>query len=301
MARRNRFALSCQHRLGVKVAALLASVALLAVALCACSQGASSDGAEEESNETSPIVTSTAMVVYANGNDLLFVDTETDTPYVPAIPETELSGINGNRIEAADLQVGNIVRVEGNGIMLDSYPGQYPGITSITVIETGNPEDAAPYQDLVDTVFAPADPSSLPSAALEYTTDQAQVSVALDPYSCRWNTGIDGETDEQALDGSYADDSGLIITGTPDARILQATEATVVFDRPFQSVELNRTPITSTNSEQPYVELTATEEPVDHETQATGAMGFIMDPGYVYVINATFEKGEASFAFIAVE
>ena len=34
------------------------------------------------------------------------------------------------------LVAGNIVQVTGNGIMLESYPGQYPGITKVEVIET---------------------------------------------------------------------------------------------------------------------------------------------------------------------
>lgn len=52
---------------------------------------------------------------------------------------------------------GNIVQVTGNGIMLESYPGQYPGITKVEVIETGSPADAEQYADIVDTVFAAPD------------------------------------------------------------------------------------------------------------------------------------------------
>ena len=67
---------------------------------------------------------STAMVVTFGDGEVLFVDQETGTPYYPTLPEG-----------TPELTAGNIVRVSGNGIMLESYPAQYPGITDVEVIE----------------------------------------------------------------------------------------------------------------------------------------------------------------------
>lgn len=105
---------------------------------------------------------STALVAWASGDQVLFVDQATESPYLPTLPE-----------DAPELAAGNVVRVTGNGIMLESYPAQYPGITQVEVIEEGTPEDAERYADLVARLCPPKDPAEPPSAAVEYQTGLA--------------------------------------------------------------------------------------------------------------------------------
>lgn len=281
------------------VAAALALAATVVLAACSNGGAASSDAAA--SADASGENASTALVVYANGNDVLLVDTQTDTPYWPTIPEEGIVGLDGNVIPVDDLQVGNIVAVEGDGIMLESYPGQYPGITSMTVVEQGSPADAEAYQELVDTVYAPVDEESVPTASLSYRTDLANATVMLPPYSYRWNAGADGETEELTLSGSFADDNGLVLADVPDAVIAAGTQGELLFDRGFQALEVSRLPVGADEQGQALVDLKAQREPVDHETPEGGTATFAMEPGYVYEVAATFANGEASFAFIAKE
>ena len=96
----------------------------------------SADGASEA---TQGDVVSTAMVAYANGDQVLFVDQETQTPYIPTEIDDATIIVDGQQTDEEALVAGNIVQVTGNGIMLESYPGQYPGITKVEVIETGSP------------------------------------------------------------------------------------------------------------------------------------------------------------------
>lgn len=122
----------------------------------------SADGASEA---TQGDVVSTAMVAYANGDQVLFVDQETQTPYIPTEIDDATIIVDGQQTDEEALVAGNIVQVTGNGIMLESYPGQYPGITKVEVLETGSPADAEQYADIVDTVFAAPDQSQVPVAA----------------------------------------------------------------------------------------------------------------------------------------
>ena len=107
----------------------------------------SADGASEA---TQGDVVSTAMVAYANGDQVLFVDQETQTPYIPTEIDDATIIVDGQQTDEEALVAGNIVQVTGNGIMLESYPGQYPGINKVEVIETGSPADAEQYADIVE-------------------------------------------------------------------------------------------------------------------------------------------------------
>ena len=104
----------------------------------------SADGASEAAHGD---VVSTAMVAYANGDQVLFVDQETQTPYIPTEIDDATIIVDGQQTDEEALVAGNIVQVTGNGIMLESYPGQYPGITKVEVIETGSPADAEQYAE----------------------------------------------------------------------------------------------------------------------------------------------------------
>ena len=138
--------------------------------------------------------TSTAMVVTYGNGQLLFVDQDNGTPYIPGLDTAEIVGADGVTMAPEGLAAGNIVSVTGNGIMLESYPGRYPGITRIEVTETGNPEDANAYDELVAQIWQPADPAEPAYGTLEYTTDLAiaafQSGVAyyrLDRMECEFH------------------------------------------------------------------------------------------------------------------
>ena len=116
-----------------KLAVVMAGVmALGLVALAGCAvQGGTSDQAPATKNAAQPDnnapdgqVVSTAMVAYANGNEVMFVDQETQTPYIPTNLDAATIIYDGQDIDEDDLIAGNIVQVTGNGIMLESYPGQ---------------------------------------------------------------------------------------------------------------------------------------------------------------------------------
>lgn len=299
------------------VAALSVAVALL-LALSGCittnpqngDGSQSADPAQNRSTKEEPSqdsaqgdVVSTAMVVYNDGKTVLFVDQDTGSLYYPTLtgttgdPDDVLRGLDGDDIDLDELAVGNIVRVTGNGIMLESYPGQYPGITKVEVIERGNPSDADQYTEEISQVIVTPDPADVPSSYVEYTTDMAQASVLMEAYEYEWVVPQNGDrkAGEQELEGSADDRQGVIKEGINDARISGPVEALVGFSVAPTNVVVERTPLVNTST--PAIDPRAEDQLVPVTVQADGSVTFTIEPNYLYEIDADFSQGEASYAF----
>ncbi len=286
----------------------LAAVAALAMALlCSCSQaGQEGSSASASAHEDA---TSTAMVAYVDDGRFLFVDQDTQTPYIPTNLESASITSGGQRIDASELEAGNVVRVTGDGIMLESYPGQYPNIFEVEVLEKGSPADAEQYSELVDQVFAPTDPAEVPVGSLAYTTDLAQVSVVLNPVSWEWSYPA---TDSDAAGASSSDNAqlpwstdGKLASGVGDARIPQQLEATATFSAKPESVSVQRMPLimsdATADSADPSAHYIAGDEQaaegVASELAPDGTASFSIEPSYLYVLNVNFANGHVEYAF----
>ena len=55
----------------------------------------------------------------------------------------------------ADMQDGDVYLIYGDDIMLESFPGQYPGITKLVRKEQGNQEKADQYRQQLSSVMRP--------------------------------------------------------------------------------------------------------------------------------------------------
>ena len=258
---------------------LLAS--MCALALVACGQEGRPTSAMRSETEDAADSTaeeagmgefvSTAMVVTFGDGEVLFVDQETGAPYYP----TNMPA------DAPELAAGNIVRVTGNGIMLESYPAQYPGITDVEVVEEGAPADAEKYDELVAQIWQPKDPAEPPYASVEYTTDLA--SVSLMPVTCgyTWTYNQDGSEQTVTVDAPHP--TQLETADLPDARVDSPTEVTVSFDVKMRELVVSRWSEGALDVE---------GEPVEVESGT-----FIVEPGYRYAFFATFHAGHATYAF----
>lgn len=286
----------------------LASVIVLAVAfaaLAACSPTAernsegeprtgSTDGAANDGGRT---FETTAMVVTFGDGEILFVG-ESEGPYYPGLDNAEIVGIDGAPIAAADLVAGNTARVTGNGIMLESYPGQYPGVTKVEVIDEGTPEDAARYDELVAEIWQPRDPSEPANAQIEYRTDLAVVTMAINRLSLTWES----EEENGSRMKTYSD--GLHPTQLAAEDIATATvgaplEATVSFDVAAKSVYIERwseAAIAEAKQSDENAELDLEGESVD-ATFADGVATFTIEPGWRYWVHAFFAAGDVEYAF----
>lgn len=251
-------------------------------------------GTEGEGSAIDEFV-STAMVVTFGDGEVLFVDQETGTPYYPTNMPSD----------APELAAGNIVRVTGNGIMLESYPAQYPGITDVEVIEEGAPADAEKYDELVTQIWQPKDPSEPPLASLEYTTELAATSVMLGSYGYTWSYEENGS--EQTVTADAPHPTQLEAAELSDARVDGPTEVTVTFDVPCTAAGIVRWPedeleaaAEAAGSAQA-VEIGSVEGDawtVDDRKIVDGNVVFTVEPGWRYAVEAYFDAGEAVYAFV---
>lgn len=235
-----------------------------------------------------------AMVIIA-GDRPLFVDTSTKTPYYPTIPDGALSDERGAAIAPAQLEVGNVVEVTGDGIMLESYPGQYPGITAVRVLEKGSAADAAQYQDLIDQLTVSVDTSAVPLASLSYSTDLANTTLLLEPAAYAWQPD-GGEAQNKELD--VLEDNGEVAGTANDARVSAAVDAALLFDVAPTGVAVTRMPLVC-SGDNGAVDPSSSEEAVQVVLEGPEAR-FSMAPDNLYTITATYDSGQVVYAFVAL-
>ena len=290
------------------VSAVVLAVAFTALAACshAAERGLPAEGAsgagstDSTANEGGRTFESTAMVVTFGDGEILFVG-EDDGPYYPGLDSAEIIGIDGTPIAASDLVAGNTVRVTGNGIMLESYPGQYLGVIKVEVIDEGAPEDAAQYDYIVAEIWQPRDPSEPANAQIEFRTDLAIVTMAIDRLSLTW----DSEEEENGARMTVHSDGVHPTQISPDviatAIIEVPVEATISFDVPAKSIYVERwteAAIEEAVQAGEGAELDLEGESVD-VMFANGVGTFEIEPGWCYWVHAFFDDGDVEYAFTA--
>lgn len=265
-------------------ASLVASLALTAG--CSAQPSLPTEGStsiDRGSDNVAQSFTSTALAVVLDNGSVLFIDRDTESPYYPGLDTARIVDADGNETSADALASGNVVRVTGNGIMLESYPGQYPGITDVEIVDEGAPEDLEPYADMISKLNVERDPAEPAQATVEYRTEQALVSLMPQTNGYTWSYEENGET--TAISADSALPAQLAADELPDVSVDAPTEVTASFDVPATGIEVTRW----------------SEDALDAEGEKVEVEGlsFTAEPGYRYAIYATFDAGEATYAFTA--
>lgn len=294
-------------RLIPALAVFAALAALLALGACSATSPAngSSEGSATEQNRSVDTATdgtvSTALVAEVDGG-ILFIGQDSGEPYVPTLPEGQIFDVDGEQIDEGDLRVGNVVRVTGNGVMLESYPGQYPGITKVEVIDEGSPENLEPYEELLAELVSERDPAEPPGAIVEYRSDSAVVSVILPTYGYTWSFEQDGGTQTTIADAPHptqydADELNDVAVDAP-------TEVTVICDEAATGAVVERWSETdisqaaeAAGSAQALDTSELTAQEVDAELADDGTLTLTVEPGYRYSLTVEFDAGTVTYAF----
>lgn len=215
--------------------------------------------------------------------------------FTVTFPE-EIYDIDGNRITRDQLVRGNVVKIYGNGIMLESYPGQYPGVTRIEVTKQGDPSDADEYQNLVDEIYTEPDPAEPPTMNLGYSTDLASVVVAVNRGGYEWTY-----TDKDDLSNAVVADSVPVLQWKvgeelADVKIAEPLDITLHFSKMPEAVEVVRYDSTF---------LGTTDIPEGEAISVAKQDGeFVLSDvtaGYVYDVTGIWENGRANYGFITLE
>lgn len=95
--------------------------------------------------------------VYIETGDILklqlFVDMENGTVFTAQIPEKGIYNKNGKLIEGDVLEIGDTVKIYGDGIMTRSDPARYPGVEKMQRTGRASLEDTQKYLDEVNARY----------------------------------------------------------------------------------------------------------------------------------------------------
>lgn len=244
--------------------------------------------AEQKKEETAI----TAMYVpYGEGSHIFVSDQRGVFVVFNRNANFKVYDINGKKIAFDQLARGNMVKIYGDGIMAESYPGQYPGVTEIRVIKEGSPSDADIYQSIVDGIYTEPDPAEPPSLNVEYTTDTMSTAAMITRGGYTWSyTDADGKGRTTTADGSHVLQWGEDLN---DLRLAEATDLTLNFSDMPEEVEVVRYDIA----------LLGTQEPVQGErVEAARKDGRYVIEGakgnYVYAVTGIWKNGRVEFGFM---
>ena len=85
----------------------------------------------------------------------VFVDLNNGTIFSADIPAEGIYNKKGKLISDDVLENGDKVKIYGDGIMLESFPGQYPGVTKIQRTGRASLEETQEYEDQVTGMMKP--------------------------------------------------------------------------------------------------------------------------------------------------
>lgn len=242
--------------------------------------------------EATPGKKCTAMYVTFGKDNYVMVNQENRTPFTVSMPE-KIYNISGEQITAENLQNGNLLEITSDGMVMETYPEQYPGVTEIRVIDEGNPQNTKQYQDIIDMIYVEPDASEPPSLQIEHITEMAASVTMAARGSYQWNW----IEDEASGIGGTAVACGTHILGWKNMNSVTLEEPSklrLIFTQEPDSVQAERWPESQLGMESP------NEEPESVEIALEDGKWFMnAEPGYVYSIYAKWGDSFVEFGFMA--
>lgn len=261
----------------------------------------SGDEGETRENEVRGDFAVKAVYLTDGEENSIFVDLATESPFYGRIPEKELYSEEEENIGEEDLNCGDVVNIWGNGIIAQSYPAQYNGITKIQRVEQKNQEYLDKYGHYMEEFFVKEDVSQVPFLDLCYTQTDAIITASVTEYG--------GYT------WTYENEQGETVTETADsAHILHWEDITEIttegpaeigfqFSSEPEKVEVFRW--TKEQKTEAMKNLDTAQIPegeaVEVSEDRKGRPAVTAEPGYVYLVKGYWESGEAEYGFLTLE
>ena len=227
-----------------------------------------------------------------DGNNI-FVELENDMPFTGKIPQEELYDENGEKITEQDLNNGDVLNIYGNGIMAQSYPGQYNGISKIERTEQENQEYIEEYSHFLDEFFVEKEPSQRPELNVCYTDDLAAVTVMIpEALGYTWTYEENGEGNTITTDAPHI----LQTNPTEVTKLSEPMKMELMFDVKPESVQILSWEDSLLGQYQDSADQIPDGTPVEQENEE-GNPEFIAQPGCVYLVQGQWENGTADYGF----
>lgn len=252
------------------------------------------DGSGEENSAAQHCI----LLAGKNGTWLL-ADRDNGNVFTVEIP-SDLTDESGKKISSEILKAADYVDVYGDGIMLQSYPGQYPGVSKMVVTGEGSEDELKQYQDVIDMVFAEPDTSETPTAGVVYASSLGQtMGLMTGPMNYTWKAPSGGSEDDTVTA------CGAAVMQTENLEKMAVDEGKTDFTISCDLVPNKATVRRWSADQYPAADDTdvdSTAEDVTVEKDDTG--NFVIkdvETGYVYEVTLTWEYGEAQYGFVTAE
>ena len=277
----------------VYIGVLLVTLVILAAANMLRSQF-SSEEPQEDTQIQGEYALKAVYLEKEDGNSI-FVNLTEEYPFDGNIPEGELYDEDGEKITQEDLNSGDVLNIWGNGVIAESYPAQYNGITKMERTEQSNQEYIDQYGHYLEELFVEKDPSELPYLNVCYRDELADAAVMIpDPLSYTWTyTDESGESRTVTTDGAHV----LHTEPVEVKKISEPMTMELYFDEVPESVELLVWDDTLLGQYQDSADQIPEGTAVEVTKSGKGNLEFNAQPGSVYLVQGQWDQGTVEYGF----
>ena len=277
----------------VYIGVLLVTLVILAAANMLRSQFSSEEPQEE--NQVQGEYALKAVYLEKEDGNSIFVNLTEEYPFDGNIPEGELYDEDGEKITQEDLNSGDVLNIWGNGVIAESYPAQYNGITKMERTEQSNQEYIDQYGHYLEELFVEKDPSELPYLNVCYRDELADAAVMIpDPLSYTWTyTDESGESRTVTTDGAHV----LHTEPVEVKKISEPMTMELYFDEVPESVELLVWDDTLLGQYQDSADQIPEGTAVEVTKSGKGNLEFNAQPGSVYLVQGQCDQGTVEYGF----
>ena len=277
----------------VYIGVLLVTLVILAAANMLRSQFFSEKPQEE--NQVQGEYALKAVYLEKEDGNSIFVNLTEEYPFDGNIPEGELYDEDGEKITQEDLNSGDVLNIWGNGVIAESYPAQYNGITKMERTEQSNQEYIDRYGYYLEELFVEKDPSELPYLNVCYRDELADAAVMIpDPLSYTWTyTDESGESRTVTTDGAHV----LHTEPVEVKKISDPMTMELYFDEVPESVELLVWDDTLLGQYQDSADQIPEGTAVEVTKNGKGNLEFNAQPGSVYLVQGQWDQGTVEYGF----
>ena len=279
----------------ITVVIAIAALAIIILAVFAAVQNhfrkdkPSDDGTQADSGQFL-----TAVYLQKDDGNSLFVNLEAEYPFTGTIPEGELYDEEGGKIKEQDLMNGDVVNIYGNGIMAQSYPAQYHGITKIERTEQANQKYIQEYGHYLDELFPEKDPAQLPCLNVCYTDELASVAVMIPEASgYKWTYEENGESTTITTDAPHI----LQTEPTEVTKLSEPMTMELEFDEKPESVQILSWDDSLLGEYQDSTAGIPEGTSVEVQKNEKGNPEFTAQPGCVYLVQGQWGNGAVDYGF----
>ena len=277
----------------VYIGVLLVTLVILVAANMLRNQFSSEEPQEE--NQIQGEYALKAVYLKKEDGNSIFVNLTDEYPFDGNIPEGELYDEDGKKITQEDLNSGDVLNIWGNGVIAQSYPAQYNGITKMERTQQSNQEYIEKYGHYLEELFVEKDLSELPYLNVCYTDELADAAVMIpDPLGYTWTY-----TDESGESQSVTTDAAHVLQTEPVEvkKISEPMTMELEFDEVPGNVKLLVWDETLLGQYQDSTDQIPDGTDVEVTKNEKGNLEFTAKPGSVYLVQGQWEQGTVEYGF----